>query len=69
MARWPHIRNRRFLVDFEELAVDWGNTPYFSFKEYPSVKWKMQNLQKLKVSNPRKLKAEADKLRKIFGME
>lgn len=61
--------DRRFLVDFEELAVDWGNTPYFSFKEYPSVKWKMQNLQKLKVSNPRKLKAEADKLRKIFGME
>lgn len=61
--------DRRFLIGFEELAVDWESTPYSSFKEYPSVRWKMQNLQKLKVANPKKLKAEADKLRKIFGIE
>ena len=61
--------DRQFLIGFEELAIDWENTPYSSFKEYPSVKWKMQNLQKLKASNPKKLKAEADKLRKIFGMQ
>lgn len=61
--------DRRFLIGFEELTVDWENTPYSSFREYPSVRWKMQNLQKLKVSNPKKLKAETDKLRKIFGME
>ena len=61
--------DRQFLIGFEELAVDWENTPYSSFKEYPSVKWKMQNLQKLKASNPKKLKAEANKLRKIFGMQ
>ena len=60
---------RRFLISFEELAVDWENTPYSSFREYPSVRWKIQNLQKLKASNPKKLKAEANKLRKIFGME
>ncbi len=61
--------DKRFLIGFEELAVDWENAPYSSFREYPSVRWKMQNLQKLKASNPNKLKAEADKLRKIFGME
>lgn len=61
--------DRRFLIDFEELAVDWEGTPYPSFREYPSVRWKMQNLKNLKESNPKKLKAEADKLRKIFGME
>lgn len=60
--------DRRFLIGFEELTVDWENTPYSSFREYPSVKWKIQNLQKLKASNPKKLKVEADKLRKIFGM-
>lgn len=60
--------DRQFLIGFEELSVDWENTPYSSFREYPSVIWKMQNLQKLKASNPKKLKAEADKLRKIFGM-
>lgn len=61
--------DKRFLISFEELTTDWENIPYSSFKEYPSVRWKMQNLQKLKASNPKKLKAEADKLRKIFGMK
>lgn len=61
--------DRRFLIGFEELTVDWVTAPYSSFREYPSVRWKMQNLQKLKASNPKKLKAEADKLRKIFRME
>lgn len=61
--------DRRFLIGFEELSVDWENSPYSSFKEYPSVRWKMQNLHKLKASNPKKLNAEADKLRNIFGME
>lgn len=61
--------DKRFLISFEELTADWENIRYSSFKEYPSVRWKMQNLQKLKASNPKKLKAEADKLRKIFGMK
>lgn len=61
--------DKRFLISFEELTVDWDNIPYSSFKEYPSVRWKIQNLQKLKASNPKKLKAEAYKLRKIFGMK
>ncbi len=60
--------DRRFLIGFEELSVDWENTPYSSFRAFPSIRWKMQNLQRLKASNPKKLKAEADKLRKIFGM-
>lgn len=59
--------DKRFLIGFEELAVDWESTPYSSFREYPSVRWKMQNLQNLKISNPKKLKTEADKLRKIFS--
>lgn len=61
--------DRQFLIDFEELAVDWENTQYSSFRKYPSVRWKMQNLQKLKASNSKKLKTEANKLRKVFGME
>jgi len=28
----------RFLIGFEELTVDWENTPYSSFRKYPSVK-------------------------------
>lgn len=61
--------DKQFLIGFEELEVDWDNSPYSPFRDYPSVKWKMQNLQKLKSSNPKKMNAEADKLKNIFGME
>lgn len=45
--------DRQFLTGFENLTVDWESSPYSSFKEYPSVRWKIQNLQKLKASNPK----------------
>lgn len=58
--------DKDFLIGFEELTVDWSDTIYSDFRDYPSVKWKIQNLQKLKKSNPKKLISEADKLREIF---
>lgn len=58
--------DKKFLIGFEDLTVDWSDTVYSDFRHYPSVKWKIQNLQKLKKSNPKKLMAEADKLREIF---
>ncbi len=61
--------DKRFIVGFEELTVNQGDNPYSKFFDYPSVKWKIKNLQKLKATNPRKLQAEANKLRLIMGME
>ncbi|MGN0236693.1 MAG: nucleotidyl transferase AbiEii/AbiGii toxin family protein [Lepagella sp.] len=61
--------DKRFLINFEELSVDIENCPYSSFFKYPSVKWKIQNLQKLKTINPKKLRSEADKLKRIFDIE
>jgi len=58
--------DKKFLIGFEDLTVDWSDTVYSDFRDYPSVKWKIQNLQKLKKSNPKKLMSEADKLREIF---
>jgi hypothetical protein len=60
--------DKRFLVSFEELTVNQGDNPYSKFFDYPSVKWKIKNLQKLKATNPRKLQAEANKLRLIMGL-
>ena len=61
--------DKRFLIAFEELSVDWENTMYSLFREYPSVRWKIQNLQRLKSSNPKKLKAEAETLRIVLGID
>lgn len=58
--------DKNFLVGFEELSVNWEESEYSEFLEYSSVRWKIQNLQKLKATNPKKLLSEADKLRQIF---
>lgn len=58
--------DKKFLIGFEDLTIDWSDTVYSDFRDYPSVKWKIQNLQKLQKSNPKKLMTEADKLREIF---
>jgi len=45
---------------------DWDHFEFSYFKDYPSVKWKLQNLQKLKSQNPEKLIAEVEKLKSIW---
>jgi hypothetical protein len=35
--------------------------------ELPALRWKLQNLAKLKKSNPRKLEQQADELRVKLG--
>ena len=58
--------DKNFLVSFEQGNPDWDNSPYKEFADYPSVKWKLLNLEKLKKSNPKKLAKQAELLRNIF---
>jgi len=60
--------DRRFLVSFEKCEPDWANSDYAEFAEYPSVKWKLLNLAKLKKTNSSKLTANAERLTEIFGL-
>ncbi len=55
----------RFLVSFEQGEPDWESSEYKEFREYPSVRWKLQNLLKLKQSNPQKLQREAGRLQEL----
>lgn len=59
--------DKSFLVSFEQGEPDWGNFDFSYFKDYPSVQWKLLNLQHLKKQNPIKLTAEASKLLSVFG--
>lgn len=45
------IRDKDFIVSFEETKPDWA---IYDFESYPSVQWKLQNLIKLKTNNPQK---------------
>ncbi len=60
--------DKYFLYGFELGEPDWDAFEFKSFKKYPSVKWKMINLRKLKKISPEKIASEADKLRNIFGL-
>lgn len=60
--------DKRFFVEFESLSLSREDYIYSKFFDYPSVKWKINNLQKLKATNPQKLRAEAYKLKQIFGI-
>lgn len=43
--------DREFLLNFKNLTPVWEKYPY---EAYPSVRWKMRNLQNLKERNPKK---------------
>lgn len=59
--------DKRFLVSFEQGNPLWEESPYAEFAEYPSVKWKLLNLSKLKKTNSKKLEKESDRLRVVLG--
>lgn len=57
-------QDKAFLLSVVELSPDWST---YNFQQFPSVLWKMRNLQKLKDSNPEKWKAQLEKLKEQFN--
>ena len=45
---------RDFLLSLKAGEPDWQLLPFPTLKDMPAVKWKLQNIRKLKQSNPRK---------------
>lgn len=60
--------DKKFLIDFERAEPDWLNSPYTDFESYPSIRWKLLNLSKLKKSNPSKMEENVERLKSTFGM-
>lgn len=60
--------DKSFLVSFEQGQPDWDSFDFGYFQEYPSIQWKLLNLQKLKRQNPVKLTTESAKLQAIFSL-
>jgi len=57
-------RDKAFLLNFNRLEPDWS---FYDFQEYPSVKWKIQNMAKLHHNNLEKYRQQLDALEKILG--
>ena len=61
--------DKAFLVSFEEGAPKWDESAYSDFRGFPSVQWKLLNIDKLKTQNPAKHKQEVERLNCFFGIK
>lgn len=57
-------RDRQFLLSVARLQPDWS---VYDFERFPSVRWKLHNLQKLKEANPDKFRDQYEALEKTLG--
>ena len=53
-------RDKKFLLSVKNLTPDWS---IYDFQRFPSISWKLQNLQKLKDKNPDKHREQYEVLR------
>jgi hypothetical protein len=58
--------DREFLLSFESGEPQWDKCPVSDLEEHPSVKWKLQNILKLKELNPAKFAAGIEKLHQVL---
>lgn len=56
-------QDKQFLLGFKNLTPEWDIYPY---AEYPGVKWKLLNLDKLRTVNPSKHRQVFDKLKEVL---
>jgi predicted nucleotidyltransferase component of viral defense system len=61
--------DKSFLISFEEGSPQWESSAYNDFMEFPSVQWKLQNVNKLKTQNPAKHRQEVNRLKDYFGIK
>ena len=59
--------DKKFLLSFEDGTPDWNKCCAGDLSNYPSVKWKLQNIGKLKNNNPQKHQQGIGKLMLFFG--
>ncbi len=55
--------HRRFLLSILECEPEWDLIQFAHLKDMPALRWKIQNLQTLKSSNPKKFQQQAAALR------
>ena len=53
--------NKLFILGYKNCIPDWS---IYNFEAYPSIKWKLQNLEKIKTTNPAKHKELCDSLKR-----
>jgi hypothetical protein len=58
--------DRQFLISFKEGAPEWTTYGFTEFEGFPAVRWKLENIRKLKKVNPSKHRDQLDALKAIL---
>ena len=58
---------RRFLLSLVAAEPEWKPLGIPHLEQLPGVRWKLQNLERLRKTNRRKLVAQSDELRRRLG--
>ena len=58
------LEDRKFMLSVKDLSPDWS---VYDFKDFPSVKWKLQNIERLRSDNPSKYHEQRDQLKNKLG--
>jgi predicted nucleotidyltransferase component of viral defense system len=56
--------DKRFLISVKNLEPDWS---IYKFDMFPGIRWKLQNIEKLKKANPDKYKRMIEKLESVLS--
>ncbi len=56
-------KDKEFLLSVHNVAPDWS---IYDYERFPAVQWKLQNLQKLKTSNPDKHREQYEALKDVL---
>lgn len=59
--------DKDFIISFEEGTPDWNKCSAGDLSNYPSVRWKLQNINKLKEINLKKHQQGIVRLKQFFG--
>lgn len=60
--------HRRFLVSLVEAEPNWNVAPCPHLAEMPAIRWKLENLRRLKGSNPTKFRQQSNELKERLGV-
>lgn len=58
-------KDKEFLLSVKDVNPDWS---IYDFQRFPSINWKLHNLQKLKNSNPAKHKEQLERLKEKLNI-
>lgn len=61
--------DKEFILSFEQGTPEWEKCDAGDLSQYPSVQWKLKNIQKLKEINPAKFKQGINKLKAFLFKE